>query len=100
VPVIHAWTVEIVQKMEHHSLANARMDILVNAAKYQVSIIFKNVLDVFFSLSIYIPERILLNWVLCFCEIEFSSFGGAIVRASAFRLWQVSCWYWKVKFKE
>jgi hypothetical protein len=53
--------VEIVPKMEHHSLANARMDILVNAAKYQVSIIFKNVLDVFFSLSIYIPERILLN---------------------------------------
>ena len=51
--------VEIVQRMEHHSLANARLDIMVNSAKYQVSAIFKNVLDVFFSPSIYILERIL-----------------------------------------
>ena len=43
--------VEIVQKMEHHSLANARMDIVVSAAKRQVSILFKNELDLCFSLS-------------------------------------------------
>jgi hypothetical protein len=43
--------VEIVQKMEHYSLANARMDIVVSAAKRQVSILFKNELDLCFSLS-------------------------------------------------
>jgi hypothetical protein len=51
--------VEIVQKMEQHSLAYARLDILVSSAKCQVSIIFRNVLDVIFLVSIYIPERIL-----------------------------------------
>jgi hypothetical protein len=43
--------VEIVQKMEHHSLANARMDIVVSSAKSRVSILFKNELDLCFSLS-------------------------------------------------
>ena len=43
--------VEIVQRMEHHSLAHARLDIPVNFAKYQVSAILKNVLDVFFARS-------------------------------------------------
>ena len=43
--------VEIVQKMEHHSLAYARLDIPVNSAKYQVSAILKNVLDLFFARS-------------------------------------------------
>jgi hypothetical protein len=41
--------VEIVQRMEHHSLAYARLDILVSFAKCQVSAILKNVLDVFFE---------------------------------------------------
>jgi hypothetical protein len=74
VPVTHAWTVEIVPKMEHHSLANARMDILVNAAKYQVSIIFKNVLDVFFSLPFIFRNE--------FCWIEFYVFVKLSFRAS------------------
>ena len=53
--VIHAWMVEIVQIMEHHSLAHARLDIPVSAAK--VSIVFKNLLDAFFPFSIFIPEK-------------------------------------------
>jgi hypothetical protein len=55
--------VEIVQKMEHRSLAYAQLDILASSAKCQVSIIFKNVLNVVFFFPIYIPERILRNGV-------------------------------------
>jgi hypothetical protein len=41
--------VEIVQRMEHHSLAYAELDILVTFAKCQVSAILENVLDVSFE---------------------------------------------------
>jgi DNA-directed RNA polymerase subunit L len=58
--------VEIVQKMEHHSLANALKDILVSSAKCQVSILFKNVLAVCFSLSHFFPGKI-------FVELNFIS---------------------------
>jgi hypothetical protein len=43
--------VEHVQILEHHSLAHVRLDIPVTAAKVMVNIIFKNVLDLFFSFS-------------------------------------------------
>ena len=47
--------VEHVQILEHHSLAHVRLDIPVTAAKVMVNIIFKNVLDLFFSLSHFYP---------------------------------------------
>jgi hypothetical protein len=63
--VLHAAMVGLVQIMDHYSLAHARLDIPVIAAKQRVNIIFKNVLDVFFSFPISVPESILWNCILC-----------------------------------
>jgi hypothetical protein len=54
VPVSHAWMVERVQILEHHSLAYVWMDIPVTAAKLMVNMIFKNVVDLFFLFLIFI----------------------------------------------
>ena len=63
--VLHAAMVGLVQIMDYHSFAHARLDIPVTAAKRKVNSIFE--LDAFFpfSISIALPERIFLNCVLC-----------------------------------
>jgi hypothetical protein len=69
--VLHAAMVGLVQIMDHYSLAHARLDIPVIAAKQRVNIIFKNVLDVFFPFP-FLSQKVFFGIV--FCVIANSSY--------------------------
>jgi hypothetical protein len=75
--------VEIVQIVEHHSLAHARIDILVTSAKLMVNIIFKNVLDACFSFSHFLSGN---NFV----EFIFISY-DAVIRCVQKNTSKVAC---------
>jgi hypothetical protein len=53
--------VGIVQIMEHHSLAHARLDIAVTYAKSRVKLFFLTNYMYFFLFPIFIPEKKFVN---------------------------------------
>ena len=56
-PVLHAGMVGLVQITDHYSLAYARLDTPVTAAKRRVNNIFENVLHVFSLFSHFYPRK-------------------------------------------